>query len=376
MVCAGSAETEASSSQSTLGPSVLDIGEVPVDDLRSSELVKLVANINQSLNGSNVDVVDTGEIEDDSLQNGSLIVLNSLDVAGLSVVPGTVTKLTQKSRVSSSALLEDGLGEVVKVVRCVGVVKALGKSVDEDSRVRSTDDDLGVGTVAVIKRKEASSERTLTLVNGSRAGGTVTDVGLHGSDTDNTEEATTGLEETEDDDSSGHGDGGVDTVLNGAEDGDEYTSEKDDDLNGGDAPELVDNLGRSDDISDSVDDDTGKTCVRDVEEDSSKGVESKQDDNSSNDTSEGSSDTSLGLDGSSGERSSSGVSSKEGTEKVADTNGDEFLRGVDNVVVDTTERLGDGDVLNQDNDDGGGKLRDERLDDGGVDLGDSSVSET
>lgn len=125
-----------------------------------------------------------------------------------------------------------------------------------------------------------------------------------------------------------------------------------------------------------MDDDTSKACVRDVEEDSSKGVESKQDDNCSDDTSEGSSDTSLGLDGSSGERSSGGVSSEEGTEKVADTNRDEFLRGVDNIVVDTAERLGDGDVFDQYNDDSSGKLRDERLDDGGVDLGDSSVSET
>jgi hypothetical protein len=125
-----------------------------------------------------------------------------------------------------------------------------------------------------------------------------------------------------------------------------------------------------------MDDDTSKTCVGNVEEDSSKGIESKQDDNSSDDTSEGSSDTSLGLDGSSGERSSGGVGSKEGTEKVANTNGDEFLGGVDNIVVDTAERLGDGNMLNQDNDDGGGKLRDEGFDDGGVDLGDSSVSET
>jgi hypothetical protein len=265
---------------------------------------------------------------------------------------------------------------VVEVVRGVGVVEALGESVDEDTRVRSANNDLWVGAVSVVERKEAGSQRTLTLIDRARACSAVADVGLHGSNANNTEEATASLEETEHNNGSRHGDRGVDTVLDRAEDGNKNTGEEDDNLDGRDAPELVDDLGRSDDISDSVDDDTGKTCIRDVEEDGSKGVESKQDDNSSNDTSEGSSDTSLGLDGSSGERSSSGVSSKEGTEKVADTNGDEFLRGVDNVVVDTTERLGDGDVLNQDNDDGGGKLGDERLDDGGVDLGDSSVSET
>jgi hypothetical protein len=138
---------------------------------------------------------------------------------------------------------------------------------------------------------------------------------------------------------------------------------------------LVDDLGRSDDISDSVDDDTSKTSVGDVEENGSQGVKSKQDNDSSNDTGEGSADTSLGLDGSSREGSGGGVGTQERTEKVANTDGDELLRRVDDIVVDTAEGLGDGNVLNQDNDDGGGKLRDEGPDDGRVDLGNSSMGE-
>jgi hypothetical protein len=50
-----------------------------------------------------------------------------------------------------------------------------------------------------------------------------------------------------------------------------------------------------------VNDNTSKTRIGDVEEDSGKGVESEQDNNGSDDTGEGSTDTSLGLDGSSGE---------------------------------------------------------------------------
>jgi hypothetical protein len=301
VVRAGSSETEASSSQGTLGPSVLNVGKVPVNDLGGSELVELVADIDQSLDRSDINVVDTGEIENDSLEDGALVVLDSLDVTGLSVVPRTVTKLAKKSGVGSATLGKDGLGKMVEVVRGVRVVEALGKSVDEDTRVRSANNDLRVGTISVVERKETGSQRTLTLIDGTRACSAVADIGLHGSDTNNTKEATAGLEETEDDDSGGHGNRGVDTVLNRAEDRNKNTSEEDDNLNGRDTPELVNDLGRGDDISDSVDDNTSKTSVGDVEENSGKGVESEQDNNGSDDTGEGGTDTSLGLDGSSGE---------------------------------------------------------------------------
>jgi hypothetical protein len=51
------------------------------------------------------------------------------------------------------------------------------------------------------------------------------------------------------------------------------------------------------------------------------------------------------------------------------------LRGIDDIVVDTAERLGNGDVLNQDNNDGSRQLRNEGPDDVGVDLRDSSMGE-
>lgn len=272
---------------------------------------------------------------------------------------------------------------MVEVSGSVGVVEALSEAIDENTRVGGSDNDLGVGTIAVVERQEASAQGSLVLIvdrdllgNGVRARCAVVEVGLHGADTDNTEEAALGLEKSEDDNGKGDADGGVDSVLDAGEDGNEDTSEEDGHLKGRDAPELVNDLGRGDDISDSVDDDSGESCVGNVEEDSSQSVESQQHNNSSNDTSEGSADTSLCLDGSSGEGSSGGVGTEEGTEQVGDTNGDELLRRVDDVVVDTAEGLGDGDVLNQDDDDGGGKLRDEGLDDADVDLGGGSVGET
>lgn len=266
-------------------------------------------------------------------------------------------------------------------MRGVGVVETLGEAVDEDTGVGRSDNDLGVGAVAVVNGQEAGTERALVLVDGNLLGGgagasaAVVNVGLHGADANNTEEAALGLEQTEDDNSKRNADGGVDTVLNGAEDGDENTSEEDDHLNRSNAPELVDDLGGSDDISDSVDDDGREGSVGDVEEDSSQGIEGKEHNDGGDDTSEGSADTSLGLDSSSREGASGRVSTEEGSEQVGDTNSDKLLRGVDDVVVDTAEGLGDGDVLNQDNDDGSRKLRKEGLDDAGVDLGGSSVGE-
>lgn len=125
-----------------------------------------------------------------------------------------------------------------------------------------------------------------------------------------------------------------------------------------------------------MDDDTGQGSVGDVKEDGSQSIEGEQDDNGGNDTSKGSADASLGLDGGSRERTGSGISTEEGTEQVGDTNGDKLLRGVDDIVVDTAEGFGDGDVLDKDNDDGGGDLGGEGLDDARVDLGSGGMGET
>lgn len=245
----------------------------------------------------------------------------------------------------------------------VGVVESLSKSVDEDTRVRVADDDAGVGAIGVIDGKETSTSRARGVVernllgDGARSGGAVVgEVGLHCANANSAEEGTLGSEETVDEDSEGDENGGVDAILNTIEDGDKDTGKEDGNLKRGYSPELVDDARRSDNIPDGVDDDGSESSVGNVPEDGSQSVESKKDDNGSNDTSERSSDTSLGLDGSSGERTGSGVGTEERTEQVGDTNGNKFLGGVDNVVVDTTKRFGDGDVLNKDNDDSGGKL--------------------
>lgn len=125
-----------------------------------------------------------------------------------------------------------------------------------------------------------------------------------------------------------------------------------------------------------MDDDSGETGIRDIPEDLGEGVEREQDNDGGNDTSKGGAHTGLGLDGSTGEGSGGRVGAEEGPEQVGDTDGDELLRGIDDIVVDATKGLGDGDVLDEHDDDGGRQLRDKGLDNLLVDSGDGGVSET
>lgn len=79
---------------------------------------------------------------------------------------------------------------------------------------------------------------------------------LHCADSDNAQEAALCLEQTVNDYGEGDADSGVDSVLDSGKDGNQYTGEKDDDINGRDTPELVNDLGGSDDITDGVDNDS------------------------------------------------------------------------------------------------------------------------
>lgn len=64
---------------------------MPLDDLRRCVAIELVANIDEILNTGNVDVVDGGEIEDDSLQSG-LVVIDywCLSTARTRVIPWAI----------------------------------------------------------------------------------------------------------------------------------------------------------------------------------------------------------------------------------------------------------------------------------------------
>lgn len=89
----------------------------------------------------------------------------------------------------------------------------------------------------------------------------------------------------------------LDTDLNSAEHSTNDTRKVDDDFGGAESPPMVETLGRSDQITNSMNDHSRKSRIRDVEEEGRKGVDREENDESGDETSEGSSDTSLRLDG-------------------------------------------------------------------------------
>lgn len=356
---------------------------MPVDLVGRGVAVELAAGVEESLDGGGVDVVHGGEVEHDGLERRQVAVVFELAPLASSV-PRAVANLSEKRRIGSARGLEDHCGEVVEVARGVGVVETFSEAVDEDTGVWVVDHDLRVGTILMLDGQETRAKREVLLILGDsllglslsvRAGG-LSAVGLPNSaDASAAQEPSLAEEQAPNEDNKRSADGDIDTILNVGEDSDEDTSKEDDDLMGSNTPELEDGLGRGDDITDGVDNDGGESRVGNVEEEGCQGIECEQDDNGSDDTSKRGADTSLGLDGSTGERSSGRVGAQERSQDVGNSNGDELLRRVDNVVVNATERLGDGNVLDKHDDDGSRKLVDEGANDVGVDLGGTCMLE-
>lgn len=176
---------------------------------------------------------------------------------------------------------------MIQVVVGVGVIEAFRKSVNKDARIGSLKLDCWVGSVVMVNGQESIADGEmmlgvmiahtiwpsrcvcrwrivalrLDLITAIKEMITDDRVNLHAS-----EEASSCLESPEDEQSEGGADGGVYTILDGAENGDENTGKEDDDLEWRNPPETVDDSRRGDQITDSVDDDRGKGSVGDVEE--------------------------------------------------------------------------------------------------------------
>ncbi|EGX95530.1 hypothetical protein CCM_00184 [Cordyceps militaris CM01] len=377
---------EASSGQSTLRPAVLDMRKVPVHGTRGSVAVQLVAHVNQRLGGSDINVVHRGKVKDNGLENWPGVVDGLLQgITWRRVVPGTIlsrivsqlnrikqrattyANFADKCNIGSASLLENGRREVVQVARRVGVVEAFGEAVHVDTRIRALKIDSRVGAVFVVKWQETSSERLFGISNegvlSTQAGhGAVRRRG-DSADAGNAKEATAAQEQAPNNNSKGNADCGVNAILNGGEDGHQDTGEENDNFERRDTPELQNHLGRSNDVADSVDDDTSQRSVGNVVEDGRQSVDGEKDNNGSDDTGKGRAYTGLGFDGCAGEGSGSRVGSEKRSKQVAHTDGDKFLRWVDDIVVDTAKRLGNGNMLNEHDNDGGRKFRSKGADD-------------
>lgn len=100
-----------------------------------------------------------------------------------------------------------------------------------------------------------------------------------------------------------------------------------------------------------MDNDTGERRLWNVEEHCRKSIDGEQDNDGRNDTGKGCTYSGLGLDRSPRERSSSRVTAKEWSKEVRHANSHQLLRRIDCIVVDPAKGLGNGDVLDKQNDD-------------------------
>jgi hypothetical protein len=207
-------------------------------------------------------------------------------------------------------------------------------------------------------------------------------------DTDTTQEFTSRPGNTDQEQEDGSSDRRIDTILDSAEHGNEDGSEPDEEFEGVDAPKGV-HLGRwGDEVSDGVDDDGRETGERDEEESIRQTVEGDDDDDTGDPTSSWSTDTALGLEGGAREGSGGGVGTKDGSDSVGNSDGckqvnkgtsiffpsrlkltNQLLVGVDLVSVNTTERLGDGNVLEEQDEGRDEQVRAQSAEELGVNVG-------
>jgi len=287
----------------------------------------------------------------------------------------TYTELVKLVELGAACATKDVDGEIVQVAGRVDVVEALAKAVDEDAGVWGLDLSLRVGQVDPV---EGDKRRMGLLIEAILAGGRVAPdrVPRNGLGVHSTEEPAWALGDAEEQEGTRGADSHVDAIFDRGKDGDEDTGKEDDKLERRGLPVLVDFARGRNEITDGVDDDGRKTGGRDVEEDGRQGVQRQKDDDSGEDTSEGRPDTGLRLDRSPGERAGGRVPAEERPEDVGETNGDEFLGRVDDVVVDAAKGLGNGDVLNQEDQNGGRDIRSKSRENLGVEAWRTNVLET
>ncbi|KAL9116340.1 MAG: hypothetical protein Q9187_007137 [Circinaria calcarea] len=111
--------------------------------------------------------------------------------------------------------------------------------------------------------------------------------------------------------------------------------------------------------------DGGERRARDIEEKRGKRIYGKENYDSSDKAGKWCPHARFRLDGRPRERPGRGICSKKWSEKVSNPDCYHFLRGIDRVIVNSTKRLGDGNVLDQENNDDHRELTGEGLDDVG-----------
>lgn len=134
-------------------PGAVHTGEMPLDEIWSGMSVELCANVDESLDGRDVDMVYAAEIEDNRLESRTVICLDDarIDMTRSGKIPGTIAESRVCLDVRSLGDFEDVRNEGVGVVVDVGVQDAFADTVDEDARGGRFDGDGRVGAICVVE---------------------------------------------------------------------------------------------------------------------------------------------------------------------------------------------------------------------------------
>ena len=283
---------------------------MPFYGIGSGVSVELVANVNEVLSGSHIDVVDGREVKDDGLEGRKrrVHVIVFLAFAWAGVIPWPITWSLERMDVGPARFLEDGMDHVIKIVTSVGIIVALGEAVDEDAGVRPRNFYGRIGAVIVVNGQENVSRGKFRVlsVDGRVAqlesafahflvlDEMVTNDRMH---LDPSEETATGFEQTKAQQPGRDSDRDVDAVLDAGEDSDKDASQEDGHLQRRNAPELVQLIRGHDQIENGMNNDRCKDGIGDVEEDGGEGVDGKKDDDGRVNTCERGPHTGFGLDG-------------------------------------------------------------------------------
>jgi len=163
---------------------------------------------------------------------------------------------------------------MIQIVISIGVVEPFGEPEDENARIRVFQLDQRVGPIVVVDGKEHVSNRILPferrLADRCPLFGIVhwveqmiahdrVDLGF-------SEEAAPGFAQAEEQHRCRDGYCRVNAVLNTAEDGHNDANEEDGYFKWRNPPELIDGVGRSNQVSDCVDNDSGQGSIGNVPE--------------------------------------------------------------------------------------------------------------
>ena len=332
-------DTESGSDQSTSDPGGENASKVEVD--RSvGPFLDLFSGVDEVLNTSGIKIGNGRKVEDDGAEQRlgllRLVLGFSVGLGRSRVIPRSVSLGNERLVLPTTSVSLDVFDNLVVDVRGVGVKERLLESVDDDTGRGFLDRDVSV------HHSTSSAERDVDISD-------LSGLGVLWPDSDSTKEVSFRSSDSEEEEGDRSSKRPVDTSLDRVEERPEHGTHKDEVLERGHSPEAKGLLGRSDEISDGVNDQSRQSRVRDPVESRSDGVKSDQDDDTGGDTSGRGSDSRLGLESGSREGTGRGVGREKRAEGVVDSNSDQLLVGVDLVSVQSTERFGDRDVLEKEN---------------------------